>query len=84
MLRESCERGTRSIRNSSRRLSDLDDLTHLMSRSTLAAGTIPNTIGNLSGWIADPQAVKPGTRMPNLNLSGPELQAVRTYLETLK
>ena len=60
------------------------DLTHLMSRSTLAAGTIPNTIGNLSGWIADPQAVKPGTNMPNLNLSGPELQDVRTFLETLK
>ena len=60
------------------------DLTHLMSRRTLAAGTIPNTIGNLSGWIADPQAVKPGTNMPNLNLSGPELQDVRTFLETLK
>ncbi len=60
------------------------DLTHLLSRSTLAAGTIPNTIGNLSGWIADPQAVKPGTRMPNLNLSGPDLQDVRTFLETLK
>lgn len=60
------------------------DLTHLMSRDTIAAGTLPNTIGNLSGWIADPQAIKPGTRMPNLYLSGPELQDVRTYLATLK
>jgi cytochrome c oxidase subunit II len=60
------------------------DLTHLMSRDTIAAGALPNTIGNLSGWIADPQAIKPGTRMPNLYLSGPELQNIRTYLATLE
>lgn len=60
------------------------DLTHLMSRTTLAAGTLPNTPGALAGWIADPQAQKPGTKMPDLYLSGPELTAVTTYLETLK
>jgi len=59
------------------------DLTHLMSRSTIAAGTLDNTPGNLSGWIANPQAIKPGARMPVLYLSGPELQNVRTYLATL-
>ncbi len=59
------------------------DLTHLMSRSTIAAGTLPNNPGNLSGWIANPQAIKPGTRMPTLYLSGPDLQDIRTFLATL-
>lgn len=60
------------------------DLTHLMSRSTIAAGTVPNTPGYLSAWIADPQHVKPGNLMPILDLSGPQLAAIRDYLETLK
>ena len=60
------------------------DLTHLMSRHTLAAGTLPNTIGYLSGWIADPQHVKPGNLMPVLDLSSTRLDAIRQYLETLK
>ncbi|HZD26876.1 MAG TPA: cytochrome c oxidase subunit II [Alphaproteobacteria bacterium] len=60
------------------------DLTHLMSRSTIAAGMLPNTIGNLSGWVANPQVIKPGSKMPNLDLSGPELDAVRSYVLTLK
>jgi cytochrome c oxidase subunit 2 len=59
------------------------DLTHLMSRSTIAAGMLANTIGNLGGWVANPQGLKPGAKMPNVNLSGPDLQAVLTYLETL-
>jgi len=60
------------------------DLTHLMSRSTLAAGLLPNTPGNLAGWISDAQALKPGSRMPNLMLAGPELSAVMAYLNTLR
>jgi cytochrome c oxidase subunit 2 len=60
------------------------DLTHLMSRETLAAGTLPNTPGNLAGWIANPQSIKPGANMPNLYLSGPELTAITSYLQTLK
>jgi cytochrome c oxidase subunit II len=60
------------------------DLTHLMSRETLAAGTLPNTPGDLAGWIANPQSIKPGVNMPNLYLSGPELNAITSYLETLK
>jgi cytochrome c oxidase subunit 2 len=60
------------------------DLTHLASRSTLAAGSIPNVHGYLAGWIADPQAIKPGNRMPPSGLSSEELQAVLAYLETLK
>ena len=60
------------------------DLTHLASRSMLAAGTVPNTRGNLAGWIADPQRLKPGNRMPPVPMSGADLQAVVSYLESLK
>jgi cytochrome c oxidase subunit 2 len=60
------------------------DLTHVATRSTIAAGTAPNTRGYLAGWIVDPQHMKPGTRMPATGLSGEELQAVLAYLETLK
>jgi cytochrome c oxidase subunit 2 len=59
------------------------DLTHLMSRQTIAAGLLPNTPGNLAAWIADAQALKPGSRMPSLTLSAPELSAVVGYLNTL-
>jgi len=60
------------------------DLTHIASRSTLGAGSIPNMHGYLAGWISDPQSIKPGNRMPPPGLSGDELQAVLAYLETLK
>jgi cytochrome c oxidase subunit II len=59
------------------------DLSHLMTRMTIASGTLPNTIGYLSGWIADPQHLKPGNNMPNLDLSGPQLNRIRAFLETL-
>lgn len=59
------------------------ELTHLMSRKTIAAGTLPNTPAYLSAWIADPQHIKPGTQMPAVPLSGPDLQSVRAFLETL-
>jgi cytochrome c oxidase subunit 2 len=60
------------------------DLTHLASRSTIAAGMLPNTIGNLGGWIMNPQSLKPGCRMPPNQLSGADLQDLLAYLETLR
>jgi cytochrome c oxidase subunit II len=60
------------------------DLTHLASRSTIAAGMLPNTIGNLGGWVMNPQSLKPGSRMPPNQLSGPDLQDLLAYLETLR
>lgn len=60
------------------------DLTHIASRATLAAGTLRNTRGNLGGWIMDPQAVKPGAKMPPAALTGPELQALLAFLEGLQ
>jgi cytochrome c oxidase subunit 2 len=60
------------------------DLTHLASRRSIAAGTLPMTTGNLYGWVEDPQSVKPGNRMPTIGLEPGQLHAVVAYLETLK
>lgn len=60
------------------------DLTHLASRDTLAAGTLPNNPGNLAAWVVDPQAIKPGNEMPGTDLAGDELQALLAYLESLE
>jgi cytochrome c oxidase subunit 2 len=60
------------------------DLTHLASRRTLAAGTMPMNTGNLYGWVADPQSLKPGTKMPTTGIEPNDLHAVVAYLETLK
>jgi cytochrome c oxidase subunit 2 len=60
------------------------DLTHLASRATIAAGMFPNNRGHLAGWIADPQALKPGVNMPANSLPPDDLQALLAYLETLK
>jgi cytochrome c oxidase subunit II len=60
------------------------DLTHLASRRTIAAGTLPNTRGALAGWIVDPQRIKPGVRMPSNQLEPKDLEALLTYLQTLK
>ncbi|MDQ2806700.1 MAG: c-type cytochrome, partial [Chloroflexota bacterium] len=60
------------------------DLTHLGSRHTLAAGVLANTSANLRRWLADPQAIKPGSLMPNSRLSSAELDALTAYLESLK
>ena len=59
------------------------NLTHLASRMTLAALTIPNTPPELAAWIRNPQAIKPGTRMPDLGLSTPQVHAIVTFLESL-
>jgi cytochrome c oxidase subunit 2 len=60
------------------------DLTHLKSRATIAAATLPNTRGNLGGWIANSQTIKPGNRMPPHVLPSGDLNALLGYLESLK
>ena len=60
------------------------DLTHLMSRDTIASGAAPNTSENLRRWIQDPSVIKPGCKMPAMGLSDPDLDAVTSYLETLR
>jgi cytochrome c oxidase subunit 2 len=59
------------------------DLTHLMSRDTIASGAAPNTPENLRLWIQNPDAIKPGSLMPAMNLTGEELDRMTAYLLTL-
>ena len=56
------------------------DLTHLASRATIGAATLPNSTGNLAGWIIDSQHIKPGNAMPPNSLSAEDLQALLAYL----
>jgi len=60
------------------------DLTHLMSRDTIAAGAAPNDEASLRDWVADPDHIKPGARMPAMKLSDEEIDQVVAYLLTLK
>jgi cytochrome c oxidase subunit 2 len=59
------------------------DLTHLMTRRTLASGLLMNNRGDLAGWITNPQAWKPGARMPAQLRTGGELTAVTEWLTQL-
>ena len=60
------------------------DLTHLMSRDTIASGAAGNTTENLRLWIQDPEAIKPGSLMPAMKLSDTELDALVRYMESLR
>ncbi|MFN4261357.1 MAG: cytochrome c oxidase subunit II [Gemmataceae bacterium] len=60
------------------------DLTHLMSRETIASGLEPNNKEMLRVWVKDPQQIKPGCRMPAMNLTDAEIDQVVAYLLTLK
>lgn len=71
-------RGTQSASNIG------PDLTHMGSRQTIAAGTLPNARGQLAGWIVDSQSIKPGNHMPPNSLNPNDLQALLDYLQSLK
>jgi cytochrome c oxidase subunit II len=60
------------------------DLTHLMSRRTIASGAAENSAQNLRLWIQNPDAIKPGSLMPAMKLSDADLDALVRYLETLQ
>jgi cytochrome c oxidase subunit 2 len=60
------------------------DLTHLASRRTIGAGSVANNRGNLSGWVADPHGIKPGSLMPTATLTGEGLQSLILFLESLE
>ncbi len=60
------------------------NLTHVGSRTTIAAGTLPNTAEGLARWLRDPPAVKPDSKMPNLQLKDDEVAALAAYLQSLK
>lgn len=60
------------------------NLTHIGSRLTLGAGTLPNTTANLMGWVVNPQEIKPGNQMPRTFLEPEELHALAEYLQSLE
>jgi cytochrome c oxidase subunit 2 len=60
------------------------DLTHVASRDTIASGSLPNTAANLRAFIDNPASLKPGSLMPAMHLNAHDLDAVTTYMTTLK
>jgi cytochrome c oxidase subunit II len=60
------------------------DLTHLMSRATIASGAAENTAESLRVWLTDPDAIKPGSLMPAMKLSDVELDALVQYMQSLR
>jgi len=60
------------------------DLTHLMSRKTIASGVAENTADNLRAWLQNPDNIKEGALMPNMMLTDTQLDALVEYLQTLK
>jgi cytochrome c oxidase subunit 2 len=73
-----------AVRGTTARATVGPDLTHVASRRTLAAGDLPNTRGNLYGWIANPQTLKPGSRMPAVPMTPRELHAIVQYIGSLR
>jgi cytochrome c oxidase subunit 2 len=59
------------------------DLTHLMSRATIASGAAENTPENLRAWIENPDNMKPGALMPAMQLTDEQTNQVAAYLATL-
>lgn len=60
------------------------DLTHLMSRQTIAAGMTPNTTLELRKWLTNPQKTKEGCLMPRFGLNENDVGLLVDYLATLK
>ena len=60
------------------------DLTHLMSRETIASGAAENTTENLRLWITEPDAIKPGSLMPAMKLNDADVDALVRYMTSLR
>jgi cytochrome c oxidase subunit 2 len=60
------------------------DLTHVASRTTLAAASVPNVPGHMAGWITDNQSIKPGNQMPDVVLPSQDLLDLLSYLRSLR
>ncbi len=60
------------------------NLTHIASRPYIAAGSLANTHENLRTWVTNAPGIKPGTRMPQNTYSDEEVNALLSYLESLK
>jgi len=82
-LAQSCV-NCHAVRGTAARGTYAPDLTHVMSRQTLASGIVPNTPDELRRWLADPQQVKFGCLMPAFQLSDQDLDLIVSYLRTLR
>lgn len=82
-LAQSCVNCHR-VRGTSAKGTYAPDLTHLMSRQTLASGMVPNTPDELRKWVVDPQQTKTGCLMPAFGLSTDQVNLIVSYLMTLK
>uniref|UniRef100_UPI002028DC99 cytochrome c oxidase subunit II n=1 Tax=Caballeronia sp. AZ10_KS36 TaxID=2921757 RepID=UPI002028DC99 len=76
--------GCHAVRGSNAAGVQAPDLTHVLSRRLLAAGTVVNTPENLMDWIQHAQEIKPGTLMPDMKLSPVESGELSAYLATLR
>jgi cytochrome c oxidase subunit II len=82
-LQNACA-GCHTIRGTSARGDIGPDLTHVASRTTLAAVTLTNDPRSLERWIHDPQSIKPGVKMPALDLSDADFRKIGAYLDHLR
>jgi cytochrome c oxidase subunit 2 len=61
------------------------DLSQVGARGMIGAGTLRGGLGNIAGWIASAQHLKPGNAMPSYDrLEGPQLRALSAYLASLQ
>jgi cytochrome c oxidase subunit 2 len=82
-LAQSCVNCHR-VRGTTARGTYAPDLTHLMSRQTLASGTVPNSRESLKNWVIDPRPIKDGCLMPAFGLDDQQVNLIVDYLATLK
>ncbi len=82
-LAQSCV-NCHAVRGTPARGTYAPDLTHLMSRQTLASGIIENTPETLADWVRDPQPIKPGCLMPAFGLTERDQQLIVRYLLSLR
>jgi cytochrome c oxidase subunit 2 len=75
--------GCHSIRGTEAVGAHAPDLTHLHSRRLIAAGLLTNTPEHLVQWITHVQELKPGARMPSMELTAAEISSLSAFLSTL-
>lgn len=60
------------------------NLTHVMSRSMIAGETFPNNAEFMQAWFKDNAAMKPENSMSGVKISDEDIQALLSYIMTLK
>ena len=76
--------GCHTVRGTSALGTNGPDLTHVGSRSTIAAGTLDNTPDGMADWLRHTQTLKHGALMPQVQLTDAEVSDLVAYLEGLR